>query len=291
MSRYADVFESLEKQGVVIDPVRREAIEERLNSIMSYTPKVGVFGKTGAGKSSLCNAVFGQDVCEISDVAACTRAPHEAFLSMGSKGIKLLDVPGVGESVERDKEYSELYKNLLPELDIILWVLKGDDRAFSSDEIFYKKLVRPYIDKGRPFFIVLNQVDKIEPFREWDQVTKMPGGNQAQNIEKKRRSVASIFELPLGSVIAVSANERYGLVDLVDNVIHSLPKEKKAIVLEEVNEENRSDNAKQEARDGLWDTIIEALLAVLPDAARSVVQTIGKAKEFLTTFFGGLLSR
>lgn len=266
MSGYGNIFESLEKQGVVIEPAYRESIEKRLNSIMSYQPRVGVFGKTGAGKSSLCNAVFGQDVCKISDVAACTRAPQEVILSMGKKGIKLLDVPGVGESVERDKEYGELYKNLLPELDIVLWVLKGDDRAFSSDEIFYKKLVRPYIDKGRPFFIVLNQVDKIEPFREWDEATKRPGIKQAQNIEEKRRSVASIFDLPLTSVIAVSANERYGLVELVNNVVHSLPKERKAILLEEVKKENRSSSAQKEATDGFWETLIDIVTDIIPVA-------------------------
>jgi hypothetical protein len=193
---------------------------------------------------------------------------------MGKKGIKLLDVPGVGESLDRDKEYAGLYKKLLPELDVVLWVLKGDDRAFSSDEEFYKNLVRPYIDKGRPFFIVLNQVDKIEPFREWDVATSMPGVKQAHNIEEKRRNVASIFDLPLTSVIAVSANEHYGLVPLVDNIIHSLPKEKKAIVLEEVRKENRSTKAKEEAKSGFLDTVLEVITDLIPiaPAAKAIIK-------------------
>ncbi len=266
MESFGNVFDALEKQGVVIEDKYRSSIELRLNTILNYQPRVGVFGKTGAGKSSLCNAVFGKDVFEISDVAACTRSPQEVILSMGKKGMKLLDVPGVGESIDRDKEYAELYKNLLPELDIVLWVLKGDDRAFSSDEQFYKNLVRPYIDNGRPFFIVLNQVDKIEPFREWDESARRPGPKQASNIEEKRRNVAAIFDLSLTSVIAVSANERYGLVELVDNVVHSLPKEKKAIVLEEVREEHRSSKAKAEAKDGFWDAVIDIVTNVIPVA-------------------------
>lgn len=75
---------------------------------MSYEPKIGIFGKTGVGKSSLCNALFGKDICSISDVEACTRNPQEVFLGMGQKGIKLLDVPGVGENSERVKEYAQL---------------------------------------------------------------------------------------------------------------------------------------------------------------------------------------
>ena len=126
-----------------------------MDLILNYVPKVGVFGKTGVGKSSLCNAVFGRDIFKISDVVACTRTPQEMLLSIGNKGIKLLDVPGVGENEERDTEYRELYKKLLPELDLILWVLKGDDRAFSSDEEFYKDVVQKYIQAGTPFFIVI----------------------------------------------------------------------------------------------------------------------------------------
>jgi hypothetical protein len=264
-SNYQDLFETLEKRGIKLTPEYKLNIENRLNKVVNYEPKIGVFGKTGVGKSSLCNAVFGRDICPISDVKACTRDPQEVFLSIGQKGLKLVDVPGVGESGERDKEYMELYKKLLPELDLVLWVLKGDDRAFSSDETFYKKLVRPYIqDSGKPFFIVINQVDKIEPFREWDEEGRRPGSKQAQNIEEKRKMVAGFFELPLNQVLAVSANERYGLVELVDSMIFALPKDKKVAVLKEVPEKNRSASAKEEADSGFWSTALDIVIAIVP---------------------------
>jgi len=277
MKNNANIFDLFESYGVFIEDKYRNSIESRINGVLSYQPRVGVFGKTGAGKSSLCNAVFGQDICEISDVAACTRLPREVILSMGNKGITLLDVPGVGESLERDEEYADLYKNLLPELDIVLWVLKGDDRAFSSDELFYKKLITPYIAKGFPFIIVLNQIDKIEPFREWDEATRHPGPKQAQNIEEKRRIVAVAFDLPLTSVIPVSANERYGLVELVDHVVYSLPKDKKAIMLDKVEKDLRSDTAKEEAADGLLETIFDIVLAVVESKAATVIRDAGEA--------------
>jgi predicted GTPase len=168
-------------------------------------------------------------------------------LSIGGKGLKLLDVPGVGENSERDKEYNELYQKLLPELDLILWVLKGDDRAFSSDEQFYKRLIRPYLDAGKPFLIVINQVDKVEPFREWDEKNRRPAGKQAINIEEKHRIVAGIFDRPLEQVITVSANERYHLVELVDAIIHALPNEQKFIVLDKIKhvEEEELEQAKR----------------------------------------------
>lgn len=260
-------------------------ILKRINGVLGYQPAVGVFGKTGAGKSSLCNAVFGKDVCEISDIAGCTRKPQEVILELGGKGIKLLDVPGVGESNDRDKEYADLYRSLLPELDLVLWVIKGDDRAFSSDETFYKNLVRPYVEKGRPFVVVLNQIDKIEPFREWDETVNQPGAKQASNIEQKRKNVAEIFGLPLSCVIPVSANERYGLVNLVDRIVELLPANKKAIVLDSVKADTRSEHSKSEAKDGLLETVLNIATDIIPVAP--LAKTIVKA---VTKFFSKIFS-
>lgn len=257
-------LESILEKDSQVEAGILEQIEKRINGLLSYQPVVGVFGKTGAGKSSLCNAVFGKDVCEISDIAGCTRKPQEVILDIGGKGLKLLDVPGVGESHERDREYADLYRSLLPELDLVMWVIKGDDRAFSSDETFYKNLVKPYVDKGRPFVVVLNQVDKIEPFREWDESVKQPGAKQASNIEKKRQIVADIFGLPLSCVIAVSASEGYGLVSLVDKVIELLPNDKKAIVLDAVKADNRSDYSKSEAKNGFLEEVIKVITEIVP---------------------------
>lgn len=272
-------FDMLEKQGTPIPEKYRRNIEDRLNSVLSYQPRVGIFGKTGAGKSSLCNAVFGQDICEISDIDACTRSPQEIILSMGRKGVKLIDVPGVGESRERDKEYAELYKNLLPELDIVLWVLKGDDRAFSSDEQFYTALVKPYISVGLPFLVVLNQVDKIEPYFEWDREARRPSQKQVHNIDEKRKVVASKFDLSIAHVIPVSANEKYGLVELVDQVVHSLPNDKKVIVLKNVKPENQSEGAREEASDGIFQTFIKIVVDVVPAVieAGKVIYEVAKS--------------
>jgi len=273
-ANYQGLFETLEKQGIKIPPEFKAKIEDQLNNKLNYEPRIGVFGKTGVGKSSLCNAVFGQDVCSISDVKACTREPQEIFLSIGGKGLKLLDVPGVGESGERDTEYAKLYEKLFPELDLILWVLKGDDRAFSSDEQFYKKIVRPYIQAGKPFFMVINQVDKIEPLREWDEKNRRPGGKQATNIDEKHRAVSGYFELPMAQILTVSANEKYRIVELVDAIIHALPNDKKIIVLKQVAEENRSESAKKEAESGWWDTVKEVVKNVVDVAVSYVVDKV-----------------
>jgi uncharacterized protein len=239
MADNKDFLSELEEQaGIPIPSEQKEAIKARLGAILTYEPKVGVFGKTGAGKSSLCNALFGKDVCKVSDIESCTREPQEVLLSIGGKGIKLLDVPGVGENEARDIEYGKLYNSYLPKLDLVLWVLKGDDRAFSSDALFYENIVKPHVNEGKlPFFFVVNQADKIEPFREWDISAHKPGVNQFANIDMKVEAVARAFKYPKKNVIAVSANEKYGLVELVDTIAYALPKEKRIGFAREVPKE------------------------------------------------------
>lgn len=262
-SEYKGWFEEMEQKGIHLTPEQREKVESRLNNILNYRPRVGIFGKTGVGKSSLCNALFGKDICEISDVEACTREPKEVLLNMGHDGLELVDVPGVGESEKRDEEYANLYAKLLPELDLVLWLVKADDRAMASDEMFYKNIVKPHIDQDKPFFFVVNQVDKIEPFREWDETKHEPGPNQFQNIHKKVDAIADQFSVPSSLVIPISAGEKYNLTKLVDEIVFALPKEKNITLFKSVSDEFKSKQAAEHVKKGLAEIVCETIVTVV----------------------------
>lgn len=274
-----DFFDNLEKEGVSVTPEQKEQINKRLSQILNYEPRVGVFGKTGVGKSSLCNALFGTDICPISDVEACTRDTKEVILKMGDNGIKLIDVPGVGESTERDEEYGKLYAKLLPELDLVLWLIKSDDRALASDENFYKNVVKPHINEGKPFFFVLNQVDKIEPFREWDEEKHEPGPRQFQNIHRKVDDIARFFDVAPSKVIPVSANEKYNLTKLVDEFVRALPPEKKVTVFKAVNEEFQSKATGEHVKKSFAEVVGDIICTTIEKAGDIIVkgiETIGE---------------
>lgn len=92
-----------------------ECILQQINQLTHYEPVIGIMGKTGAGKSSLCNALFSGEVSPVSDVAACTREPLRFRLQVGERYMTLVDLPGVGESSARDAEYAALYREQLPD--------------------------------------------------------------------------------------------------------------------------------------------------------------------------------
>ncbi|WP_455542549.1 GTPase family protein [Intestinibacter sp.] len=277
-----DFFDQLQKSGVNVTKEQREQISSRLQNILNYEPRIGIFGKTGVGKSSLCNALFGKDICSISDVEACTRNTQEVILDLGGSGIKLLDVPGVGESSERDEEYAKLYASLLPELDLILWLIKSDDRALASDENFYKNIVKAHIEEGKPFFFVLNQVDKIEPFREWDEDKHEPGIRQFKNIHKKVDDVARFFDVAPSKIIPVSANEKYNLTKLVDEFVRALPAEKKITVFKAVDEEFKSKSTGEHVKKSFAEVVGEVVMTTIETAGEVIcttVETAGRVVE------------
>ena len=264
-----------------------ERVLQKLEHKINYVPRVGIFGKTGAGKSSLCNGLFGQDLCAVSHVESCTREQQAVTLQLGaSRGIELIDVPGVGENCDRDAEYAALYAELLPSLDLILWVLKADERAYSVDIDFYQEMVRPYLqERSIPFVVVLNQVDKIEPLRQWDEAACQPGKDQQENIRRKMNVVTDVFDLSIDQVVAVSAVERFGLSALIDRIVDRLPRDQIPAFVREVRRESVSEHTMEKTRQSVLGMVYDTVREYARDAVDRVVDTFRSATSWIRSWF------
>ena len=176
-------------------------------------------------------------------------------------------MPGVGESEARDQEYTDLYHSMLPELDLVLWVIKADDRALSIDERFYHQIVLPYLKKHNvPLIIVVSQSDKIEPCREWDAAAQRPSQLQQQNLQSKRAQLSCLFDLPLSRICAVSGEYGYGLMALVEKIVMTLPAEKKWSIAREANPDYVSATSRGLSESGIWETIKRIVIDTAADA-------------------------
>lgn len=58
----------------------------------------------------------------------------------------LVDLPGIGETPQHDQEYQALYRQLLPELDLIIWILRSDERAYAADIAMHQFLLNEGAD-------------------------------------------------------------------------------------------------------------------------------------------------
>ena len=276
ISSKEDLVDILATKGIELATEKIDKVYADINEKLNYEPKVGVLGKTGVGKSSLCNAIFGKNTAKVNDVEGCTRNPQEVFLPFaGEKGIKLVDCPGIGENVEKNKEYIDLYRCLIPEFDLILWVIKADDRALSIEEGFYKDILKPTMKVDLPFLVAVNQVDKMEPYREWDIARSMPGPKQATNIEQKIKYVQKLFNLIDQKVFAVSATEKYNLVKLVDEIVRLLPEEKRFGFVNTLISDVVSDETKKLANEALIKIVVKAVGVVVSVAILGAILKLG----------------
>lgn len=276
MSEFLKILKGARGDGRNMSVEEEERVEKQLKDVLTYHPRVGILGKTGSGKSSLCNAIFGSDTAKVDDVKGCTRSPQEILINLGkNQNITLIDVPGVGENSERDVEYRELYKQLLPELDIVVWVVKADDRALTVDQIVVMEDLKPLLE-NKPFVVAINQVDKLNPIDMWKKRINKPCIEQQADIDEKSAIVAKFFDVTAERVVPVSAYKKYNLDILVEAMVFALPASKKVGLFREVKEEYRSEKAKKEAKKGFLDTVIDMLekTTKIYDAVAPYIPTI-----------------
>ncbi|MDE1491634.1 GTPase family protein [Xenorhabdus bovienii] len=245
--------------------VLSDELVERLLQCVHYEPVIGIMGKSGAGKSSLCNTLFRFPPANVDAVKGCTRRAQRYKTSDGLHALNIIDFPGIGETPTLDKMYARLYQHWLNKLDLIVWVLKADDRAWNDDTRCYRQLV---LQGAKPahFLFVLSQADKIEPCREWDTATHQPSMRQQQNLQEKVTQVNTVFS-PIHPVLAVSASEGFNIPRWVETLITVLPDKASSAVTRQIAPAYRTERVTTTAQEGfsrvvgdIFDESVEALL-------------------------------
>lgn len=259
-----------------------ERILQQINQLTDYEPVIGIMGKTGSGKSSLCNALFTGEISPVSDVTACTREPLRFRLQVGKRFMTLVDLPGVGESERRDTEYATLYRKQLPQLDLVLWLIKGDDRALAVDEHFYRQVIgEAYRHK---VLFVISQSDKVEPTCGGEKLST----EQKRNISLKICLLHELFQ-PVNPVCAVSIRLQWGLRMMAERMIRCLPREASSQVAVQLSAPLRTDAVNKKACDDFGETVgsvldtvssmplISAPVRTIIKAVRDTVVSIARA--------------
>jgi predicted GTPase len=113
------------------------------------TVRLGIIGEAGAGKSSLINAIVGQDVARVGALIETTHEPQEVPVH----GLILVDLPGCGSPTWPREHYIDRLK-LLDSYDG--FILVTANRLKECDAHLYEELARK---ARKPFFVVRSHFD------------------------------------------------------------------------------------------------------------------------------------
>ena len=129
-----------------------EAVEAMLNKIEHGHLHLSVFGRVSTGKSSLLNALIGEERFSVSPLHGETRhSSMQAWSEVEAGGVFLIDTPGLDEAGGEDRE--ALAREVAGRSDLVVFVLDGD---ITETELEALKAV---LAQGRPVIIVLNKSD------------------------------------------------------------------------------------------------------------------------------------
>lgn len=162
-----------------------------------------VLGKTGVGKSNTLNKLFGLN-WPTDDAVACTKEPQWIYLDKSQysclnlpyKRVRVVDMPGFGESLDDDEKYLPFYEEWIPQINSLVWVTQADTRAYKRDEIFLLKLV-PLLNPSIFFTVALNKIDYLgidDGERPFNCELGEPSEDQLKRLSEKIEDVYRIFK-------------------------------------------------------------------------------------------------
>jgi hypothetical protein len=183
---------------------------------VSHDIQIVLIGKSGYGKSTTLNTIFGQPILSTSDIKACTKNIQSfEFKIRDGHFLSFADLPGLGESEYKDKKYLVLYSKIIQKADAIIYLLRADMRDFSIDEIAFKQLFKTAVLRRKVIF-VLNGCDKIEPINR--RLPFNPTFEQLKNIEKKIESVHKFFNAN-NKIVPYSAITEWNMSELIEEIM------------------------------------------------------------------------
>jgi GTPase len=170
--------------------------------------KIAIVGRPNAGKSSLVNAILGQERAIVSDIPGTTRDSLDLLCRLNGKDYQLIDTAGIRRQAKVDTEV-EIFSiqhamQSIKRADICLLVVDCAAGATMQD----RKIAQLLLEERKPCILVMNKYDLYHP----DGKPK----DRIENLEEHMRR--EFFFLHYAPLIAVSAKKKQHIGKLFEGI-------------------------------------------------------------------------
>ncbi|RWZ90835.1 MAG: ribosome biogenesis GTPase Der [Hydrotalea sp. AMD] len=186
-------------------------------------PKLAIIGQPNVGKSSLLNALLGEERTIVSDVAGTTRDTIHTHYNLFNKECILIDTAGIRKknSEKDDLEFYSVIRAIkaMDEADVCLIVIDAQKGITAQDVSLFSLATR----KGKGVVVVVNK---------WDLMEK--NTNTARDYEKKlKEKIAPFTDVP---VLFISALEKTRLLKVLEAGMAVFESKQQKIATSKLNE-------------------------------------------------------
>lgn len=194
--------------------IKEDSSEE--TAAMAELPRFAIIGQPNVGKSSLLNALVGQERTIVSDIAGTTRDTIHTHYNLFQKEFVLIDTAGIRRKtkVHEDLEFYSVIRAIkaLDEADVCLLLLDAEKGIAQQDLNIFSLAVR----KGKGILVLVNK---------WDVMKKET--NTAKDYEKQlKERLAPFTDVP---ILFVSAKEKIRIFQAMETALQVYENRKRKV--------------------------------------------------------------
>lgn len=211
--------------GEVLDAITELISDDKSEETQEVAalPKIAIIGQPNVGKSSLLNALIGQERTIVSDIAGTTRDTIHTHYKMYQKEFVLIDTAGIRRKakVHEDLEFYSVIRAIkaMDEADICLLMLDAEKGITAQDLNIFSMAVK----KGKGIVVLVNK---------WDLVSKETNtARDFENLLKQR--LAPFTDVPL---LFISAKEKTRIFKVIEVALEVFDNRKRVVPTSQLNE-------------------------------------------------------
>lgn len=150
---------------------------------------IGFFGRRNAGKSSLVNAVTGQELAVVSDVKGTTTDPVKKAMELLPLGpVVIIDTPGFDDEGELGELRIKKTRQAMGYTDIAILVINAAEGISQTDE----NLIAAFEKKHIPYIVAYNKADLLDKLPAAENNTIYVSARDKTNINELKELIGRL---------------------------------------------------------------------------------------------------